>query len=101
MPSMLLTSPLLTPTRLWQFSDLPNTGGLHRLMGWLRRHVDDQFGHWDDHSTVACAWCGHRFPVDPPDPASAGADIHCPAPDCGQPLRLTPFVCDPTTWEKR
>lgn len=91
---LLLGPTLLTPTRLWRFSD-----GLH--VGRKRRpdsvhgHVGQPSGHWDEYLTIACPWCGHSFQVDPPDPTSDGADIQCSAPDCGEPLRLTPFVCDP------
>lgn len=94
-PSLLLTAPLVTASRFWQFGDAPNPSRKQRLAGWLRQLVGEPSGHCDKQLTGACTWCGHRFPVDRPDPASEGSDIHCPAPDCGQPLRLTPFVCDP------
>ena len=80
---LLTASPLVTATRLWRYGAAAGPG------------------RWDDQLSVVCSWCGNAFPVDPPAvagtgiPTSTAADIRCPARDCGQPLRLNPFVCDP------
>lgn len=63
-------------------------------------------GRWEDHLTVDCSWCGHRFNADPyfsygeSDEASLNSsginlrshDIRCPT--CSQALRLNAVPCD-------
>jgi WD40 repeat protein len=75
--------PLVTAVRVWHFGDSPKRG------------------RWDDHLSVICYWCGQRFRVEAPTQANP-AGFTCPVAGCGQPLRLSPLVCDrrPRGWSR-
>jgi hypothetical protein len=68
-------TPLITAARLWLF--------------------DRQT--WDAHLTAQCCWCGKRFVA---QDSWIGQEINCPIDGCGKPLKMNPFVCDPSDWLK-
>ena len=69
--------PVLTPTRLWRF------GGYDRGTKRAER------GYWDERLSVLCPFHGRRFAT---TDSMLGELVPCP--ECGEALKVNPFVCD-------
>jgi len=77
--------------RLWLFGKGDQRVTRRQFFRSLVRSVKG--GGWDANLTAQCYWCGKRFIV---KDEWIGQEIDCPLDGCGKPLKLNPFVCDPS-----